>query len=72
MIVKIFLFIQFDWPEMTNKENELKMVYKFDYLPTGLLSSANEVWVGHRNAGRPSFRPSVLPSGRPSVRPSDL
>ena len=23
-----------------------------------LLSSANEVWVGHGNAARPSFRPS--------------
>ena len=23
-----------------------------------LLSSANEVWVGHRNAGRPSVRPT--------------
>ena len=22
------------------------------------LSSANEVWVGHRNAGRPSVRPT--------------
>ena len=59
MIVKISLFIQFDWPEMTDKENELMMVYKFDYLPTGLLSSANEVWVGHRNAGLLSVRPSV-------------
>ena len=26
------------------------------------LSFANEVWVGHRNAGRPSFRPSVRPT----------
>ena len=24
-----------------------------------LLSSTNEVWVGHRNAGRPSVLPSV-------------
>ena len=32
------------------------------------LFSANAVWVEHRNAGRPPFRPSVLPSFRPSVR----
>ena len=31
-----------------------------------LLSSANEVWVEHRNAGHPS----VLSSGRPSIRPT--
>ena len=39
--------------------------YKFPFL-----SSANEVWVGHRNAGHPSFHPSVLPSVCPSVRPT--
>ena len=40
------------------------------------LSSANEIWVGHRNAGHPSVRlsvyPSVLPSVSLSFRPSDL
>ena len=29
---------------------------------TEFLSSAREVWVGHRNARRPSFRPSVRPT----------
>ena len=35
-----------------------------------LLSSANEVWVEHRNAGHLSVLPSVLSSGRPSIRPT--
>ena len=35
-----------------------------------LMSSANEVWVGHRNAGRPSVHPSVGPSICLSVLPS--
>ena len=30
------------------------------------LSSANEVWVGHRNASRPSVCLSVCPSVRPT------
>ena len=47
-----------------NVMNEYQVIIDF------LLSSANEVWVGHRNAGRPSFCPSVLLSVRPSVRPS--
>ena len=32
------------------------------------LSSANEVWVGYRNAGHPSFRRAVCRAVLPSVR----